>query len=275
MRPVVLTVAGSDSSGGAGIQADLKAIEANGGWAATVITAVTAQNTLGVRRIEVLRPEVVRAQLDAVAIDLPLAAVKSGMLGGASVIREFADWLGDHRPAHYVCDPVLVSSSGTPLLPEADRATLLERLFPHATLLTPNVAEAALLTGIEIDGPRQAERAARRLIEFGPPAVLVKGGHLPGPSAVDLLVTADGVQRFEAPRLDSRHTHGTGCLYASALAAHLAHGRPLVEAVRRAKAFVSAAIEHGFALGRGVGPADPWLGRVGAADDAASTREVG
>jgi hydroxymethylpyrimidine/phosphomethylpyrimidine kinase len=258
LRPIVLTISGSDSSGGAGLQADLKAIEANGGYAATAVTAITAQNTRCVTRVEALSAELVRAQLEAVLDDLPVAAVKSGMLAEAAVVREVAAVLRHYRPPHYVCDPVLTATTGRELLEPAAVDTLLESLLPQASLVTPNVPEAERLSGVTIVGPGDVERAARRLLELGARAVLVTGGHLTGPRAIDLLVTPHDRVEITGPRLHAPHAHGSGCALAAAIATGLARGRGLEDAVRGAKRFVAGALRHGLPLGRGTGPIDPF-----------------
>lgn len=257
MRPVVLTIAGSDSSGGAGIQADIKAIEANGGYGATVVTAVTAQNTRGVRRWEGVAPELVREQVEAVFEDLPVAAVKSGMLASAAIVKTVAACLIARRPRHYVLDPVVWAKSGHALMPEEGIARLLDELVPLCSLLTPNAEEAGALAGFEVADLEQAKRAGRRLLEWGAGAVLVKGGHLSHPDAVDLLVTREGSREFRSHRIDTPHTHGTGCVLSAAIATQLALGLMLAEAVAQAKGFVTQAIRHGLPLGGGRGPTDP------------------
>ena len=280
MIPVVLTIAGSDSSAGAGIQADLKAISANGGYGASVITAITAQNTRGVTAAAEVDLDLIRAQADAVFTDLRVAAVKTGMLASAAVIETVAKLLQDHRPPHYVLDPVMVSKTGFPLLrPEAVGA-LRETLLPLATLLTPNVHEARVLTGLPVRTPAEAEAAGRFLVAAGAGAVLVKGGHLEEQPATDVLVTPDGVEVFPGEHLDARHTHGTGCTYSAAIATQLGHGRSLVDAIRRAKAYVTEAIRGGLPVGQGIGPTDhffflrrpgaceAWATRLAGADEA-------
>jgi hydroxymethylpyrimidine/phosphomethylpyrimidine kinase len=274
VHPTVLTIAGSDSSGGAGIQADLKAIAACGGYGATVITAVTAQNTTGVTRAEELSPEMVGAQIDAVFSDLEIVAVKSGMLASEPIVRTVADRLRTHRPPRYVCDPVMISKSGHPLLPESCAAVLIRELLPLASLVTPNVHEAEALSGMPVRDLKDAERAGRRLLELGSAAVLVKGGHLPGAPGTDLLVTREGSRKFEGAWIESRHTHGTGCTYSAAIATLLGRGRGLEDAIGQAKEFVTEAIRGGLDVGHGVGPTDPffflrkgwvgaWIERVG------------
>jgi hydroxymethylpyrimidine/phosphomethylpyrimidine kinase len=256
MIPVVLTIAGSDSSAGAGIQADLKAIAANGGYGASVITAVTAQNTRGVTAAAELDLDLIRAQADAVFGDLQVAAVKTGMLASAAVIETVAKVLQDYRPPQYVLDPVMISKTGFPLLrPEAVGA-LREALIPLCTLLTPNVHEAQALTGLPVRTLAEAETAGRRLVAAGARAVLVKGGHLEERPATDVLVTPEGVRIFPGEHVDARHTHGTGCTYSAAIATQLAHGWSLEDAIARAKAYVTEAIRAGLPIGQGIGPTD-------------------
>jgi len=256
MIPIVLTIAGSDSSAGAGIQADLKAISANGGYGASVITAITAQNTRGVTAAAEVDLDLIRAQADAVFGDLRVAAVKSGMLASAQVIETVAKILRDHRPPYYVLDPVMISKTGFPLLRPEAVAALSELLLPLATLVTPNVHEAHALTGMEVKSLADAEAAGRLLVGRGARAVLVKGGHLAEGPATDVLVTPKGVRAFPEARIDARHTHGTGCTFSAAIATQLAHGHALEDAIDRAKAYVTEAIRAGLAIGQGVGPTD-------------------
>jgi hydroxymethylpyrimidine/phosphomethylpyrimidine kinase len=271
---VVLTIAGSDSSGGAGIQADLKTIAATGGYGASAVTALTAQNTCGVTAAAEVGLDLVRAQIDAVFSDLRVAAVKTGMLSSRPVIETVAAALRDYRPARYVLDPVMISKTGFPLLRPDAVTALTEALLPLATLVTPNVHEAQALTGITVETPVEAEAAGRRLVDAGAAAVLVKGGHLRERRATDVLVTRDEVRVFPGTFLDARHTHGTGCTYSAAIATYLARGLALVEAIDRAKAYITEAIRGGLAVGRGVGPTDHffflrrgeggrWLRRLG------------
>jgi hydroxymethylpyrimidine/phosphomethylpyrimidine kinase len=259
VHPVVVTIAGSDSSGGAGIQADLKAILANGGYPATVLTAVTAQSTTEVRSVDEVSPEVIEDQIDALFEDLAVAAVKTGMLPSEPVVERVAGRLRTARPAVLVCDPVMIATSGSSLQTADAREAMVALLLPLATLVTPNAHEARELSGVEIGSVAQAEEAGRRILDLGARAVLVKGGHLPGRRATDVLVTVGGVRRFDGPRVDNRNTHGSGCSYASAIATHLAHGVSLEEAVERSKEFVTLAIEAGLAIGRGPGPVDPFF----------------
>ncbi len=259
MQTTVLTIAGSDSSGGAGIQADLKAIAANGGYGASVITAITAQNTVGVTAAETVSPALLTAQLDAVFDDLQIAAVKTGMLADAGTIEIVAEALEVRRPPALVCDPVMISKSGHPLLPPDCADLLARRLLPLADLVTPNVAEVTALTGLEPRDAAEAEEAGRRLLRLGARAVLVKGGHLAGDPATDVLVQPTGSRRFPGTMHQTRHTHGTGCTYSAAIATWLARGVDLVEAVGRSKRFIDHAIRHGLEVGRGHGPTDPFF----------------
>jgi hydroxymethylpyrimidine/phosphomethylpyrimidine kinase len=252
----VLIIAGSDSSGGAGIQADVKAVTMLGGYAATAITALTAQNTLGVLGVEPVSPEFVALQMEAVLTDIGADAIKIGMLGGASVIERVAATCRRLAPmVPLVLDPVMVAKGGARLLePTATRA-LVSELVPMAALLTPNVPEAEALTGDRVTDEAGLLRVAGRLLLFGPSAVLVKGGHLEGEHVVDYLVTADGeVERFESPRIQTRSTHGTGCTLASAIATGIAEGLTLVDSVRRARSYVFEAIRTAPGLGQGHGP---------------------
>ncbi len=261
---VVLSIAGSDSSAGAGVQADLKSISANGAYAATVITAVTAQNTLGVQGAWSLAPSAVREQIASVFDDLDVAAVKTGMLGGSEMIELVADELARRQPPFVVIDPVMISKTGFALLAEDGTSTLRERLLPLATLVTPNVHEAEALTGLSIRTVADAQEAGQLLVEAGASAALVKGGHLRDAPAIDVLITSDGFDVFEGEWIDQRHTHGTGCTYASAIAARLALGDDLHTAVAGAKRYVTEAIRGGLEIGQGVGPTDHfWMMRHG------------
>lgn len=256
MIPIVLTIAGSDSSAGAGIQADLKAISANGGYGASVITAVTAQNTRGVTAATELDLDLIRAQADAVFGDLRVGAVKTGMLASTAVIETVGKILRDYRPPHYVLDPVMISKTGFPLLRPDAVAALEETLVPLATLVTPNVHEAEALTGRPVRTLADAEAAGRQLLASGAQAVLVKGGHLEERPATDLLVTREGARTFPGDHIDTRHTHGTGCTYSAAIATQLALGRPLEDAIARSKAYITEAIRAGLPVGQGIGPTD-------------------
>ena len=250
--PKALTVAGSDSGGGAGIQADLKTFSAFQVFGMSVITAVTAQNSIGVTGVHDLPPEFVALQLDAVLGDFGADAVKLGMLSTAPIIRAVAARLTAHGQTRVVLDPVMIAKSGAPLLQPDARAALVETVLPLAEVVTPNLHEAAVLADMTVKTEPDMEEAARRIHARGPRHVLVKGGHL-ADSATDLLYDGRGFTRFPAPRLDSPNTHGTGCTLSAAIAAGLARGAPLAAAVGQAKVYVTAAIRAGFAPGRGVG----------------------
>ena len=252
--PVALTIAGSDSGGGAGIQADLKTFHAFGVFGTSAVTAVTAQNTLGVALVHPVPVAVVRSQIDAVASDLRPAAVKSGMLATAELVSCVADRVREHRLAPYVLDPVMIASSGDRLLEEEAERWIRERLLPLATLVTPNLHEARILTGREVGGVPGMRQAARELVELGAGAALVKGGHLDSREAVDLLWDGTHERLWKRPRLPSRNTHGTGCTLSAAIAAGLARGLLLEEAVDRAVDFVARAIAKAPGLGGGHGP---------------------
>ncbi|MGW4494585.1 bifunctional hydroxymethylpyrimidine kinase/phosphomethylpyrimidine kinase [Streptomyces sp. NPDC004376] len=252
--PRVLTVAGSDSGGGAGIQADLKTMLALGVHGMSVITAVTAQNSLGVQGAWELPVEAVRAQYRSVVDDIGVQAVKTGMLSSAELVEAVAELIsGTDAPA--VVDPVGVSKHGDPLLAESALDSVRTRLLPVATVATPNLDEVAQLTGIRAESEGDLRRAAEAVLAFGPRWVLIKGGHLAG-DAVDLLTDGSAEYWLRAPRHDNRHTHGTGCTLASALASGLAKGLSVPEAATEAKEYVTGAIEAGFALGAGIGPVD-------------------
>ncbi len=256
--PIALTIAGSDSSGGAGIQADLKTFAAHQVYGASVIVALTAQNTTGVSAIHAVPADFVTAQLDAVFADLDVAAVKIGMLATAELIETVADGLIRHKARNIVLDPVMVAASGARLLEESAIAAIRERLFPLATLVTPNLPEAAALLGT---GPAETgaavEEQAERLAALGAANILIKGGHGAGDISSDLLRLSGGRrERFDAPRLETRNTHGTGCTLSSAIAANLARGSSLTDAVGAAKSYISAAIAAAdlVPVGHGHGP---------------------
>ncbi len=251
----VLILAGSDSGGGAGIQADIKAITMMGGHAATAVTAITVQNTLGVHDVHPLPIALIEAQARAVLSDIGTDALKTGMLGDTAVVEAVAGLI-DEAGAPAVVDPVMVAKGGHRLLPDDAIAAVRALMVPRAALLTPNAPEAEALTGIvvaDLDGQR---RAGEALLAMGARAVLMKGGHVEGSVLIDLLLTGDGETLFETERLETRHTHGTGCTLASAIAAGLAMGRPLPDAVARAWAYVGEAIRRAPGLGAGHGPLD-------------------
>ena len=257
--PIALTIAGSDSSGGAGIQADLKTFSAFGVYGASVLTALTAQNTRGVQGVEPVRPEFVEAQLRSVLDDLDVRAIKTGMLANSAIVSAVAGALARVPAVPLVVDPVMVATSGDSLLAPDAIAALKGELFPRATLVTPNLPEAAALLGVSVaTSENEAIEQARAIAVFGSQAVLVKGGHGHGAEAVDILVSGDAVVRLAAPRIETRHTHGTGCTLSAAIAALLACGEELERAVRRAKAYVSAALAAGreLGVGHGNGPVD-------------------
>ncbi|WP_030623693.1 bifunctional hydroxymethylpyrimidine kinase/phosphomethylpyrimidine kinase [Streptomyces sclerotialus] len=252
--PRVLTVAGSDSGGGAGIQADLKTMLALGTHGMSVLTAVTAQNSLGVQGAWDLPAEAVRAQFRSVVDDIGVQAVKTGMLSSPELVETVAALLGEVS-APVVVDPVGVSKHGDALLAATALEAVRTKLLPTATVATPNLDEVAQLTGVEVREEADMRRAAAAVLEFGPGWALIKGGHLSG-DAVDLLTDGEQEHWLRAPRHDNRHTHGTGCTLASAIAARLAHGDTVPEAVAAAKEYVTGAIAAGFRLGEGIGPVD-------------------
>ncbi len=259
--PVVVTIAGSDSGGGAGIQADLKTFEAFGLWGTCALTGVTAQNTVGVHDSLVLPPPLVRAQIDAVADDFDVAAAKTGMLGSAAVIEVVAAAVADHGLSPLVVDPVLVTSHGELLLEAGAIEVLRDVLLPKAAVLTPNIPEAEALLGHPLGGVDGMEAAARELAELGAAAVLIKGGHLTGEDSPDLLWSEGRALWLGGPRVPGRNTHGTGCTLSAAICALLASGLPLHRACREAKDFVTRAIAGGLDVGHGVGPVNPGWAR--------------
>jgi len=257
--PRALTIAGSDSGGGAGIQADLKTMLALGVHGMSVVTAVTAQNSVGVQGYWELPPEAVRAQLASVLGDIGVDAVKTGMLASRTLVETVAEALAEAlagQDVPVVVDPVSVSKHGDPLLEPAALDALRTRMLPLATLVTPNLHEAAQLSGVTVCDETDLHRAADALLQFGPRAVLVKGGHLAGAESVDLLWDGEKEHVFASPRYDNRHTHGTGCTLASAVASRLALGDSLPAAVGAAKEYVAGAVAAGFPLGAGIGPVD-------------------
>ena len=254
-RTIVLTIAGSDSGGGAGIQADLKTFARFGVFGASVITAVTAQNTQGVRGWERVSPALVRAQIDAVAEDLRPAAIKSGMVGDAEVVHAVAEGVRHHGLSPYVLDPVMVATSGDALLTDDAIAATVRELFPLATLVTPNLDEVGLLTGNRPTNVAEMERAARELVErLGAKSALVKGGHLAGDELTDVLFDGAELRRFSHARVATTSTHGTGCTLSAAIAARLALGETLPDAVAEGLDFVARAIATAPGLGGGHGP---------------------
>ncbi len=255
MRGRILIVAGSDSGGGAGIQADIKTVTALGGYAATAITALTAQNTTHVEAILALAPEFVARQIEVVLGDLGADAIKTGMLANGAIVNAVADALERARThAPLVVDPVMQASGGEKLLDDAAVGVLTKRLIAHAALVTPNIPEAERLLGRPIPDLSAMAAAARDLLALGAGAVLIKGGHLPGAVVTDMLATPHGLERFENPRIEGRNTHGTGCTLASAIATGLGQGLDLKHSIQRGRAYVQEAIRTAPGFGRGQGP---------------------
>lgn len=250
-----LTIAGSDSGGGAGIQADIKAMQANGVFAASVITAITAQNTVAVTEAFELPVTLIEAQIDAVFDDIAIDATKTGMLSSAAIIQAVAKKVEERAISPLVVDPVMISKSGFQLLREEAVETLKTMLIPLATLVTPNAHEAEHLTGIEVRSVEAAREAAHEILRMGPGAVLIKGGHFEGErEATDVFYDGRQFHTFSAPYVNTKNTHGTGCTYASSIAANLARGFTLRESIARSKRYVTEAIRHGLSIGAGHGP---------------------
>ncbi len=258
-RVVALTVAGSDSGGGAGVQADLKTFHTFGVFGASALTAVTAQNTLGVQSVLILPPSIIRRQIESVRQDLRPAAAKTGMLGNADGVGAAAAALSELAPAPLVVDPVMVATSGDRLLDPTAVAVLVSELVPLATLVTPNVPEAEILARHAISGEVQMAEAARRIVDAGAGAALIKGGHLADDEVLDLYWDGEVERVWKAPRIDTSDTHGTGCTLSAAITAGLALGLPLLEAVDTGLAFTRAAIASAPGLGSGHGPLDHWV----------------
>lgn len=253
--PRVLIIAGSDSGGGAGIQGDIKTVTCLGGYASTAITALTAQNTQGVFDIHDVPLPFLRRQIELVLADIGADAIKTGMLHSAGVVETVAQTLGEHGAAiPLVVDPVMVAKGGAPLLQEQAVAALESRLLPMAALVTPNIPEAEILSGITIRNEADMQRAAEAMLALGCKAVLVKGGHAQGDEISNVLLSSSGMVSFRSKRLHTRHTHGTGCTLASAIATGLAAQMPLAQSVERAIAYVEEALQHAPELGSGHGP---------------------
>ncbi len=250
----VLVVAGSDSGGGAGIQADIKAVMAMGGYATTAVTALTAQDTLGVHGVFAVPPSFTQLQMRRVLADIGADAFKTGMLADCATVEAVAEIFAEHPGTPLVLDPVMVAKGGHALLAEKAVASLMAVLMPLASVITPNVPEAEILCGLRISTPDDQMRAAETLLRRGVPAVLLKGGHMDQPELTDVLATQHGITVLRAPRRATRHTHGTGCTFASAIAAGLAQGMALEPAVRRAHAYVQAALASAPGFGAGHGP---------------------
>ena len=252
-----LTIAGSDSGGGAGIQADLKTFQALGVWGMSAITAVTVQNTKGVSGYEELSAHTVGEQIRAVVTDIGVDAAKTGMLASTAIVEAAAEAIEETPIPNLVVDPVSVSKHGHPLLADEAVEALRNRLVPLAAVATPNLPEASLLAGFDVRRREDMERAGRTILELGPRAVLVKGGHLQEGEAVDVLVTSEGAREFVERRVDTPHTHGTGCVLSAAIAAYLARGEDLEGAVAGGKRFVTGAIGAALEIGEGIGPVNP------------------
>jgi hydroxymethylpyrimidine/phosphomethylpyrimidine kinase len=263
MVTTALTIAGTDSGGGAGVVADLKTFEAHGVWGLCAIVAVTAQNTLGVQAFETISPGLVRSQVLSVANDIGLGAVKTGMLASAELVRTVAAALREIGPVALVIDPVFVSKHGDTLLADDAVAALRSELLPLAKVITPNLPEASGLTGLLVDSRDAMVAAARSLADGGAETVMVKGGHLGGDTSPDLVYSGGVATWLEAPRIAGRHTHGTGCVLSAAITAELARGMDAADACVAAKRFVERAIAGGLPLGGGVGPVNPGWERLG------------
>ena len=252
-RVPTLTIAGSDSSGGAGVQADLKTFSAIGTYGMSVITAVTAQNTEGVFAVEELSGEIIKSQIKAVFDDIEPAAVKIGMVSSPEIIVDIVNTIKKYNPSFLVVDPVMISKSGYSLLKPEAKENLIKYLIPMAYLVTPNVPEAEEITGMKINNLDDMREVGKRILELGPKYVLMKGGHLEG-DAVDVLIGNDTFEIYKQERLDRKNTHGTGCTLSSAITSHLALGYDIVEAVKLSKEYITEAIRHSFDIGKGVGP---------------------
>ena len=252
--PSVLTIAGSDSSAGAGIQADLKTFAALGVYGTCAITAITAQNTRGVTAVQETPPDIVAAQIDAVAADIRPDAVKTGMLASAPIVEVVAAKVREYGLPNLVVDPVMVAKSGDRLLRDDAVTVLRDLLLPLAAVVTPNLPEAEVLAGFAIDSDEDVRRAAKEIVGLGARAVVVKGGHREAAEAVDVLYDGTTFRDYSAPRIDTTSTHGTGCTFASAIAAYLARGEPLAEAVGRAKEYLTEALRRAYPIGGGHGP---------------------
>lgn len=248
-----LTIAGSDCSGGAGIQADLKTFSANGVFGMSVIVSVVAENTSRVISVENVSPEMIKNQIDAVFEDIEVDAVKVGMLSDSVCMNTVAEKLLQYKPQYVVVDPVMIAKGGHALMQEDALSTLTEKIIPLAYVLTPNIPEAETITGMKISGLEEMKKAAEKIYSMGAKNVLIKGGHLTG-DALDVLFDGKVFHTFSAERINTKNTHGTGCTYSSAIAANLAKDVPLVLAVAKSKAFVTTAIEHSLEIGQGHGP---------------------
>jgi hydroxymethylpyrimidine/phosphomethylpyrimidine kinase len=254
-RPIAMTIAGSDSGGGAGIQADLKTFAAFGVYGTSAITAITAQNTLGVTAVQEIALDVIAAQIDAIVTDIGADAVKTGMLSSAPIVHLVAEKVYEHKFSRLVVDPVMIAATGARLLKEEAVQTIRSELLPLATVVTPNIPEAEVLTGLKITGRAGMEQAARAIHSVGARYVVVKGGHMENEdTSDDLLFDGKEFEVFSAKRIKTKNNHGTGCTFASAVASGLAHGRTVRESVAAAKAYVTKAIASAFPVGQGHGP---------------------
>ncbi|UOR10925.1 bifunctional hydroxymethylpyrimidine kinase/phosphomethylpyrimidine kinase [Halobacillus amylolyticus] len=255
-----LTIAGTDPSGGAGIQADLKTFQELQSYGMSVITSIVAQNTTGVKSVHHLPIEMLKDQLEAISSDMPVHAFKTGMISNVSMMKAVAEWV-PQVSAPYVMDPVMVAQSGDPLIEEESRVWLRENLLPLTSLVTPNIPEAEDILGESMESSEDMKEAAQQMVtRFGAGAALVKGGHMKG-EAVDFLYDGSEIHTFTSERIDTKNTHGTGCTYSAAITAYLSQGLPLVEAVKQAKYFVTEAIRHSFNLGNGSGPTNHFATR--------------
>ncbi len=252
--PTVMTIAGSDSSGGAGVQADLKTFAALGAYGTCAITAITAQDSQRVHTVHELPPELVAAQIDAIVLDIGADAVKTGMLASVETVRTVAAKVREHHLPNLVVDPVMVAKSGARLLAEDALSVLKSDLLPLATAVTPNLPEAEALSGRRLEASSDLETAAREIAALGASAVVITGGHASGSESIDLLYDGRRFRRFAAPRLSTRHGRGTGCTFSAAIAAGLAQGMPIEEAVGQAKEYVTTALARAAAVGKGPGP---------------------
>ena len=248
-----LTIAGSDSSGGAGVQADLKTFSAIGTYGMSVITAITAQNTQGVFLVEELSEDIIRKQIEVVFEDIEPKAVKIGMVSSSRIVEVIVESLAHYKPKYLVVDPVMIYKSGYSLLRKEAKKSLIEELIPMAYIITPNTLEAEEIVGIKINTIDDMKEAGKKILELGPKYVLMKGGHLEG-DAVDVLIGKETFEIYKQERLDRKNTHGTGCTLSSAIASHLALGYEIREAVKLSKEYITEAIRHSFDIGQGVGP---------------------
>ena len=256
MKKAVLTIAGSDPSGGAGIQADIKAMSANGVFGMSVVTSITAQNTMGVTSVFHLPIQMLEAQMDAIFSDIPVTCVKTGMLATPDIVTTVSRKLREMAPNSLVVDPVMIAKGGHRLLESDAMELLIRELIPQATLITPNIFEAEVLSHTSIRTLAEARNAAKIIFKLGCPNVLIKGGHLAERPGTDLLYDGRFFKMYPGEFIDIPHTHGTGCTFASAIAAHLAKGTPIPEAIDIAKRYLTEAIRHGLPLGNGHGPTD-------------------